>query len=112
MIPPACGIIDLARAICPGCEIKYIGIRPGKKIHEVLISRDEARNTLDVEMNIPVTYYQRHGIGLAFLFGSAVEEFRLPPGDLKVAGLFLNYDFQCYLRAWEERIIIYRSSRP
>jgi len=48
VIPPACGIIDLARAICPGCEIKYIGIRPGEKIHEVLISRDEARNTLDV----------------------------------------------------------------
>ena len=48
MIPPACGIIDLARAICPGCEIKYIGIRPGEKIHEVLISKDEARNTLDV----------------------------------------------------------------
>ncbi len=45
---PSMRIIDLARAICPGCEIKYIGIRPGEKIHEVLISRDEARNTLDV----------------------------------------------------------------
>ncbi|MQL51447.1 UDP-N-acetylglucosamine 4,6-dehydratase (inverting) [Desulfofundulus thermobenzoicus] len=45
---PSMRIIDLARAICPTCEIKYIGIRPGEKIHEVLISRDEARNTLDV----------------------------------------------------------------
>lgn len=45
---PSMRIIDLARAICPGCEVKYTGIRPGEKIHEVLISRDEARNTLDV----------------------------------------------------------------
>ncbi|MEW6273564.1 MAG: hypothetical protein AB1556_00375 [Bacillota bacterium] len=54
------------------------------------------------KINIPVAYYWRHGIGLAFLFGSVVEEFPLPPGDLDVAGLFLNYDFQSYLRAWEE----------
>ncbi|MCS5696641.1 UDP-N-acetylglucosamine 4,6-dehydratase (inverting) [Desulfofundulus thermocisternus] len=45
---PSMRIIDLARAICPECEIKYIGIRPGEKIHEVLISRDEARNALDL----------------------------------------------------------------
>ena len=54
------------------------------------------------EINVPVAYYQRHRIGLAFLFGSAVEESRLPPGDLDVAGLFLNYDFPGYLRALEE----------
>ncbi|MGQ9755921.1 MAG: UDP-N-acetylglucosamine 4,6-dehydratase (inverting) [Desulfotomaculales bacterium] len=45
---PSMRIIDLAKAICPECAIKYIGIRPGEKIHEVLISRDEARNTLDL----------------------------------------------------------------
>lgn len=45
---PSMRIIDLAKAICPGCAHKYIGIRPGEKIHEVLISKDEARNTLDL----------------------------------------------------------------
>ncbi|MCL6557905.1 MAG: UDP-N-acetylglucosamine 4,6-dehydratase (inverting) [Firmicutes bacterium] len=45
---PSMRIIDLARAICPECTIEYIGIRPGEKIHEVLISKDEARNTLDL----------------------------------------------------------------
>jgi len=45
---PSMHIIDLAKAICPECRIKYIGIRPGEKIHEVLISKDEARNTLDL----------------------------------------------------------------
>jgi len=44
---PSMRIVDLARAVCPGCDIKHIGIRPGEKIHEVLISRNEARNTLD-----------------------------------------------------------------
>lgn len=45
---PSMRIVDLAKAICPTCTIKYTGIRPGEKIHEVLISRDEARNTLDL----------------------------------------------------------------
>ncbi|MBO8129787.1 MAG: UDP-N-acetylglucosamine 4,6-dehydratase (inverting) [Peptococcaceae bacterium] len=45
---PSMRIVDLAKAICPYCSIKYIGIRPGEKIHEVLISRDEARHTVDM----------------------------------------------------------------
>jgi UDP-N-acetylglucosamine 4,6-dehydratase len=40
---------DLAETIAPGCEIEVIGIRPGEKLHEVLISEDEARNTVEVE---------------------------------------------------------------
>jgi UDP-N-acetylglucosamine 4,6-dehydratase len=46
---PSMRLIDLAETIAPGCEIEIIGIRPGEKIHEVLVSEDEARNTLDVE---------------------------------------------------------------
>lgn len=42
---PSMKIIDLARAIVPGCRFKVIGIRPGEKINEVLISEDEARRT-------------------------------------------------------------------
>ncbi|HCJ79370.1 MAG TPA: UDP-N-acetylglucosamine 4,6-dehydratase (inverting) [Desulfotomaculum sp.] len=45
---PSMRIADLAKAICPECVLEYIGIRPGEKIHEVLISRDEARSTLDL----------------------------------------------------------------
>ncbi|MFW5748057.1 MAG: UDP-N-acetylglucosamine 4,6-dehydratase (inverting) [Chloroflexota bacterium] len=45
---PSMSILDLAEAIAPGCEIKNIGIRPGEKLHEALISEDEARQALDV----------------------------------------------------------------
>jgi len=42
---PSMKITDLARAIDPECDFEIIGIRPGEKLHENLISVDEARNT-------------------------------------------------------------------
>jgi len=46
---PSTRIIDLARVIAPDSEIDVIGIRPGEKLHEVLINEDEARNTVELE---------------------------------------------------------------
>jgi len=40
---PSMRVIDLIKVICPECKIKKIGIRPGEKINEMLISNDEAR---------------------------------------------------------------------
>lgn len=40
---PSMKIVDLAKAIAPECGMKVIGIRPGEKVHEVLVSRDEWR---------------------------------------------------------------------
>ena len=44
---PSMKIVDLAKAVAPDCTIKYVGIRPGEKLHESLISFDEARHTVD-----------------------------------------------------------------
>ena len=44
---PSMLVVDLAEAICPGCEQQIVGIRPGEKIHEVLLTADEARRTID-----------------------------------------------------------------
>ncbi len=46
---PSMRLIDLAEAVAPGCMIDYIGIRPGEKLHEVLLSDDEARNAVEVD---------------------------------------------------------------
>jgi UDP-N-acetylglucosamine 4,6-dehydratase len=43
---PSMKIIDLAQAIAPDCEIEFIGIRPGEKLHEMLITEEEGRNTV------------------------------------------------------------------
>jgi UDP-N-acetylglucosamine 4,6-dehydratase len=42
---PSMRITDLAEAIAPGCELKVMGVRPGEKLHEVLLTEDEARRT-------------------------------------------------------------------
>ncbi len=46
---PSLNIMDLARFMAPECRTEIIGIRQGEKLHETLISRDEARNTLENE---------------------------------------------------------------
>jgi len=46
---PSMNIGDLTQAIAPGCEVKYIGIRPGEKLNEVLISEDEARHAVELD---------------------------------------------------------------
>ena len=44
---PSVRIIDLAMAMAPKCKIRIIGTRPGEKLHEVMVSEDDARNTLE-----------------------------------------------------------------
>jgi UDP-N-acetylglucosamine 4,6-dehydratase len=44
---PSMKVIDLAKAIAPVAALDIVGIRPGEKLHEVLISEDEARNTVE-----------------------------------------------------------------
>ena len=46
---PSMKVKDLAAAVAPEAEIAYTGIRPGEKLHEVLISEDEARNTVEFD---------------------------------------------------------------
>jgi UDP-N-acetylglucosamine 4,6-dehydratase len=45
---PSTNIMDLAETIAPSAKLEEVGIRPGEKLHEVLISEDEARTTVEL----------------------------------------------------------------
>ena len=45
---PSYRISDLATAIGPSCDHKYIGIRPGEKIHEEMITESDSLSTVDL----------------------------------------------------------------
>ncbi|MCX5811386.1 MAG: UDP-N-acetylglucosamine 4,6-dehydratase (inverting) [Proteobacteria bacterium] len=46
---PSMKLVDLANAIAPDCLHEIVGIRPGEKIHEVLITEDDARHSLEFD---------------------------------------------------------------
>src|SRR5574338_725813 len=74
---PSTKVVDLANAIAPDGEIEIIGIRPGEKLHEDLLSEDEARNTVEREhmfiVKPPETLWER---GLAYEGTPLPEGFR------------------------------------
>ncbi len=44
---PSYKILDVAKAVAPECEIKIVGIRPGEKVHEEMITDTDSLNTID-----------------------------------------------------------------
>lgn len=46
---PSMKLLDMAQAVAPDCQIECIGIRPGEKLHEVLLSEDESRNAVETD---------------------------------------------------------------
>ena len=56
---PSFKITDLAQAMLPGCDMPEIGIREGEKLHEVMVSKEDASNTFEFE-NHYIIYPQIH----------------------------------------------------
>ncbi len=46
---PSMRMMDLVETIAPGCQVELIGIRPGEKLHEILISEDESRQAVEYD---------------------------------------------------------------
>lgn len=46
---PSFKVTDVAKVVCPGVPTEIIGIRPGEKLHEVMITEDDAQNTLEFD---------------------------------------------------------------
>ncbi|MBN1666786.1 MAG: UDP-N-acetylglucosamine 4,6-dehydratase (inverting) [Anaerolineales bacterium] len=72
---PSMTVLDLARAIAPEAEVDIIGIRPGEKLHELLISRDESRATIELDNMFVVQPVE------AFWFGGTWNRVGLPVDD-------------------------------
>jgi len=48
---PSMNIMDLVKSLCPECQVKIIGIRPGEKIHEIMVPLADARRTIEFKNN-------------------------------------------------------------
>jgi UDP-N-acetylglucosamine 4,6-dehydratase len=72
---PSMKVIDLAQAMAPDCKITQIGIRPGEKLHEVLLSEDEARHSIELEDSYLITPVHPWWKGQTVVSGGP-----LPPG--------------------------------
>jgi UDP-N-acetylglucosamine 4,6-dehydratase len=46
---PSMNVVDLAKSMLPDCEIENVGIRPGEKLHEVMVPLEDARNTIEFD---------------------------------------------------------------
>lgn len=46
---PSMRVVDLAKAIAPECRLEVVGIRPGEKLHETLISEFDSRHTYEYD---------------------------------------------------------------
>ena len=63
----ACSVADIANVIAPDCKWNTIGLRPGEKIHEVLIPEDESRNVLEFDNHFviqPIQSFWGNKIGV------------------------------------------------
>ena len=74
---PAANIVDLAKAIMGDKEIpiKYTGIRPGEKIHEIMVSEEECYRTIeqgDYYVILPVLPELRDGADFVQALGERI----------------------------------------
>jgi UDP-N-acetylglucosamine 4,6-dehydratase/5-epimerase len=54
---PSIKITDLAKAVCPKCRHRVVGIREGEKLHETLVPADDAINTMEYKDKFITHHY-------------------------------------------------------
>jgi UDP-N-acetylglucosamine 4,6-dehydratase len=71
---PSFKVTDVARVVCPGVPTKVIGIRPGEKLHEVMITEDDSYNTYEFEKYFAIISPALKAKGIYDNIGRKVEE--------------------------------------
>jgi FlaA1/EpsC-like NDP-sugar epimerase len=51
---PSIKMIDLANAVAPGCKLEFVGIRPGEKLHEQMISAEDSYYTYEYDEHFKI----------------------------------------------------------
>ncbi len=111
---PSMRIVDLAKAIGPNCKQEIVGVRPGEKIHEVLISNSDAKNALEFKDFFIVTQnrdYKNEFLNEGkpgkpfnedFEYTSANNKQWLSVSDLKKILLTINGDYRIERSRWSK----------
>lgn len=73
---PSMSMADMAKALAPDLPVTIVGIRPGEKLHESLITEDDARNTLEYEDHFVIL----PGIRFWAEHNKFPDDLRVPPG--------------------------------
>ena len=82
---PSFKVIDVARVVCPGVPTQVIGIRPGEKLHEVMITEDDSHSTYEFEDYFAIISPALKLLGAYDEIGSKVSEgFRFSSDNNKI----------------------------
>lgn len=78
---PSYNIIDVANAVCPDCEKPVVGIRPGEKLHEEMITASDAKYTIDLGKYYAIlpSYFDHNQIE-AYVNATEASRVNLPNG--------------------------------
>jgi UDP-N-acetylglucosamine 4,6-dehydratase len=100
---PSMRLVDIAASIAPGARWKAVGIRSGEKLHEELVTREEAPRTKEfdvyyiVEPEHPFWNTDNHPdgrpVGEGFQYGSDTNAHWLKPEELRACLADLQIDF-------------------
>lgn len=71
---PSFKVTDVAKVVCPGVPTEIIGIRPGEKLHEVMITEDDSHNTYEFEKYFAIISPALVASGAYKKIGKKVEE--------------------------------------
>lgn len=71
---PSFKVTDVARVVCPGIPTENIGIRPGEKLHEVMITEDDSHYTYEFEKYFAIISPTLKATGVYDVIGKKVEE--------------------------------------